>query len=103
MPPSIVYKTASFTQQWVKPVSAEVVISAVASLTSTNMTGGSGPDGSILPPGWGGGSCPTHHNRGHLIGNKLGGPGNEKKNLVTLTAGTNHPSCTSSKMLWAAA
>ena len=91
MPPPIVYKTATIVKQWVNRVSAEVVVSAEASLTSTNMTGGTGPDGSIFPPGWGSGTCPTHHNRGHLIGNKLGGPGNEKYNLVTLTAGTNHP------------
>ena len=92
MPPPIVYNSASLTLTVKgKSVTAIVVTSATATLTSTNMTGGSGPDGKILPPGWGGGSCPAHHNRGHLIGNHLGGPGDEKDNLVTLTAGTNHP------------
>jgi hypothetical protein len=64
---------------------------AKAVLTSTNMTGGSGPDQSILPPGFFSGGCPTHHQRGHLIGNKLGGSGTDPQNLVTLTEGTNHP------------
>lgn len=32
-----------------------------------------------------------HHQRGHLIGKALGGPGNDAQNLVTLVAGTNHP------------
>jgi hypothetical protein len=37
------------------------------------------------------GDCPHHHQRGHLIGNKLGGSGQTINNLVTLTEGTNHP------------
>lgn len=91
MPPPINYTTQTITRQWNQAVTATVTTRAVATLTSTNMTGGSGPSSSIYPPGWGSGSCPTHHNRGHLIGNHLGGPGNDANNLVTLTAGTNHP------------
>lgn len=91
MPPPIVYTKSVISKQWKEKVTHEVVTSAEATLKSNNMTGGSGPDGSIYPPGWGSGVCPTHHNRGHLIGNKLGGPGNIADNLVTLTAGTNHP------------
>jgi hypothetical protein len=60
-------------------------------LTKGNMSGGSGPNGAICPPGWLTGECPAHHQRGHLIGNKLGGSGNDPQNLVTLTAGSNHP------------
>jgi hypothetical protein len=91
MPPPIAYTTSSITKQWQQAVTATVVTKATAILNSTNMTGGSGPSADIQPPGWGDGTCPTHHNRGHLIGNDLGGPGNAANNLVTLTAGTNHP------------
>ncbi|HEX8411910.1 MAG TPA: DNA/RNA non-specific endonuclease [Thermoanaerobaculia bacterium] len=93
MAPPIAYTTANVTLGFpnVKAVTANVVTSAKATLRSNNMTGGSGASGSINPPGWGGGICPIHHNRGHLIGNNLGGPGNVANNLVTLVAGTNHP------------
>jgi hypothetical protein len=90
MPPPISYTINRITKQWDRRVTADVVTMAVARLDSTNMGGGSAP-GAINPPGWGTGACPTHHNRGHLIGNALGGPGNDPSNLVTLTAGTNHP------------
>jgi hypothetical protein len=72
---------------------ASVVVpwKAKATLTSKNMTGGSGPSQAIHPPGFQSGSCPHHHQRGHLIGNKLGGSGTDARNLVTLTEGTNHP------------
>jgi hypothetical protein len=88
MPPPITYKSKPLT---FGPLTQTLITSATAHLDSSNMTGGSGPSSHILPPGWGGGSCPFHHNRGHLIGNHLGGPGNDPNNLVTLTAGTNHP------------
>jgi len=91
MPPQIAYTPSSITKKWQQAVTATVITKATAILTSTNMTGGSGPSSGIFPPGWGDGACPTHHNRGHLIGNHLGGPGDEPQNLVTLTAGTNHP------------
>jgi len=91
MPPPINYTEDNKSAQWKNLVTAKVVTKAEAQLTSANMNGGSGPSSSINPPGWWGGTCPAHHQRGHLIGNKLGGPGNEAKNLVTLTAGTNHP------------
>jgi len=85
---TINYTTAAFT---VNGVAATVVVSAETTLTSTNMTGGSGPSGSIHPPGFVTGLCPNHHQRGHLIGNQVGGPGNVANNLVTMTEGTNHP------------
>lgn len=93
MAPPIAYATTQLTIAFpnVTPVTATVVTSAKATLQHNNMTGGSGADNSINPPGWGGGVCPVHHNRGHLIGNNLGGPGNVANNLVTLVAGTNHP------------
>jgi len=91
MPPPVAYTEETKTAKWKNSVSCKVVTKAVATLDSTNMSGGSGPSSTILPPGWGNGDCPTHHQRGHLIGNKLGGSGTEAKNLVTLTAGTNHP------------
>jgi DNA/RNA non-specific endonuclease len=72
-------------------VGITVPLTAEAVLTSTNMTGGTGPSGSIRPPGFVTGSCPNHHQRGHLIGNKLGGSGTDARNLVTLTEGSNHP------------
>lgn len=71
--------------------SVSVPYIAKAILTSTNMSGGTGPDQSIHPPGFVSGTCPQHHQRGHLIGNKLGGSGTDPRNLVTLTEGTNHP------------
>ncbi|NWC00244.1 DNA/RNA non-specific endonuclease [Pseudomonas gingeri] len=55
------------------------------------MSGGSGPSASIRPPGFVTGGCPNHHQRGHLIGNQLGGSGTDPNNLVTLTEGSNHP------------
>ena len=68
-----------------------VLVSNTALLTHNNMTGGSGPSNSINPAGFVSGDCPHHHQRGHLIGNKLGGSGQTINNLVTLTEGTNHP------------
>ena len=62
--------------------------SAEALLTPTNMTGGQ--DATLNPPGFVAGGCPYHHQRGHLIGNNLGGK-DDLRNLVTLTDGTNHP------------
>jgi hypothetical protein len=75
----------------VNGTSVTVPWKAKAILTSTNMTGGTGPAQSIRPPGFQSGDCPHHHQRGHLIGNKLGGSGTDERNLVTLTEGTNHP------------
>ena len=68
-----------------------VLVSNTALLTHNNMIGGTGPNSAITPPGFVGGDCPHHHQRGHLIGNKLGGTGDSINNLVTLTEGTNHP------------
>jgi hypothetical protein len=84
-----VYTENSLT---VHGVTATVVTWSIASLTSTNMTGGTGPEG-YDPPGFVSNpqpGCPHHHQRGHLVGNKLGGRGIEG-NLVTLTNGSNHP------------
>lgn len=64
---------------------------AAAILTSANMTGGSGPAAALHPPGFVTGLCPHHHQRGHLIAKQLGGNGNDIRNLVTLTNGSNHP------------
>jgi hypothetical protein len=57
-------------------------------LTFNNMDGGA--KATDDPPGFESGDCPQHHQRGHLIGNDLGGSG-KNPNLVTLTEGTNHP------------
>jgi len=84
----IAYTKAQLT---VHGVTATVVTSAETTLTSVNTTGGSGPSGTILPPGFVTGLCPNHHQRGHLIGNQVGGPGTVADNLVTMTEGTNHP------------
>lgn len=93
MPPPVKYSSTqkTFTAPGYQPLQATVNWYAQATLTRSNMTGGSAPDGAIEPLGWLRGDCPSHHNRGHLIGNAVGGAGNETKNLVTLTAGTNHP------------
>lgn len=93
MPPPIIYTSA--VVHWQRPdgtwLQQQVPASARAQLTPTNMNGGSAPLATILPPGWGTGGCPMHHQRGHLVGQALGGPGNDPQNLVTLVAGTNHP------------
>ncbi len=68
-----------------------VLTKATARLKADTISGGTGPDGSLKPMGWYSGDCPTHHQRGHLVGNALGGTGDSLDNLVTLTAGSNHP------------
>ncbi|MEM6635256.1 MAG: DNA/RNA non-specific endonuclease [Pseudomonadota bacterium] len=65
-----------------------VPVKATATLTAANLAQGSGPQND--PPGFVSGDCPEHHQRGHIIGNQLGGPG-KNPNLVTLSEGTNHP------------
>lgn len=87
MPPIIAPTTA---QVVVSGLTCTVPTRAEARLTSTNITGGSAPQPGHDPPGFVTGSCPHHHQRGHLLGNALGGPGTNP-NLVTLTEGTNHP------------
>jgi hypothetical protein len=91
--PPIVYASQALTRQFTgtKAVAANVIVSATATLRHNNMNGGSGALGTINPPGWSTGACPAHHNRGHLIGNAIGGPGGDAQNLVTLVSGTNHP------------
>ncbi|HTJ95918.1 MAG TPA: DNA/RNA non-specific endonuclease [Rhodocyclaceae bacterium] len=86
-----VFTKSSISLTWANKVTASVVTSASVVLRSDNMSGGSAPDSSINPPGWYDGTCPAHHNRGHLVGNALGGSGTDADNLVTLTSGTNHP------------
>lgn len=52
-------------------------------------TGSSPP--TFDPPGWVGGQHPSHQQRSHLAGDTLGGSGSDRRNLVTLTDGSNHP------------
>jgi hypothetical protein len=66
MPLTPEYKSIALN---VNGTSVTVPLWAKAILTSTNMTGGSGPSQSIYPPGFVSGGCPQHHQRGHLIGN----------------------------------
>jgi hypothetical protein len=68
-----------------------VLVRVEAKLTKNTIGGGSSPDSSLYPLGWSSGSCPTHHQRGHLVAKSLGGSGGILGNLVTLTGGTNHP------------
>jgi hypothetical protein len=93
MPPHVQYREPqqTFTASGYQPLQATVRWYAQARLTKTRHERRLGPSGSITPPGWLRGDCPSHHNRGHLIGNAVGGSATESKNLVTLTAGTNHP------------
>jgi hypothetical protein len=74
-----------------KVLKSKVLTSATAQLSKKTMGGGSDASQNMYPPGWYSGGCPTHHQRGHLVGNTLGGTGDSCDNLVTLTAGTNHP------------
>ena len=64
---------------------------ATAVITPSDIGTGTEANSRIRPPGFEGGAHPNHHERGHLIGNQLGGDGNDPRNLVTLTGGTNHP------------
>lgn len=50
---------------------------------------GTAASSAIHPPGFVSGNAPHYHHRGHLIARALGGPGNDNRNLVTLTDGTN--------------
>jgi len=86
MPPPIEYQSADVTVHGV--TIKDLPVGAMARLNSKNMTGGRKPTHD--PPGFVRGDCQHHHQRGHLIGNTLGGPGTNP-NLVTLTEGTNHP------------
>lgn len=81
----------AYDNRTVRGTTAYVLVSNTALLTHNNMNGGTGPSNDITPPGFVSGNCPHHHQRGHLIGNKLGGSGQTIHNLVTLTEGTNHP------------
>ncbi|MEZ4330070.1 MAG: DNA/RNA non-specific endonuclease [Polyangiales bacterium] len=62
-----------------------------ALVTPQDLGTGTAANGSIRPPGWEGGLHPHHHNRAHLLGNALGGSGDEPRNLITMTSGSNHP------------
>lgn len=64
---------------------------ATAMITPHDIGTGTEANSAIRPPGFESGNHPHHHERGHLIGNQLGGDGNDPRNLVTLTGGTNHP------------
>ncbi|MCZ2078505.1 MAG: DNA/RNA non-specific endonuclease, partial [Bryobacterales bacterium] len=64
---------------------------ATAVITPSDIGTGTEANSRIRPPGFQGGAHPHHHERGHLIGNQLGGDGNDPRNLVTMTGGTNHP------------
>ena len=69
-----------------RPTGAEAIIN-IQSL-------GTGTDAVIDPPGWQGGEHPYHQQRGHLIAKHHGGSGNDPRNIVTITDGTNHPGMT---------
>ncbi|MCW1929656.1 DNA/RNA non-specific endonuclease, partial [Bhargavaea beijingensis] len=56
-----------------------------ATITQDMIGTGSKASQSIKPPGFlGGGPGSPGHARGHLLGNQLGGPGKDARNLVTL-------------------
>ncbi len=46
---------------------------------------------SLDPPGWEGGAHPDHQQRSHLVADTLGGSGDDPRNIVALTDGSNHP------------
>lgn len=57
---------------------------AEAILAYNNMDKGSTADQKIKPPGFINGGCPYHHQRGHMIGMKLGGDGGMQETLLRL-------------------
>jgi DNA/RNA non-specific endonuclease len=81
----------AYDNRTVRGTTDYVLVSNTTLLTHNNMNGGTGPSNNLTPKGFVSGVCPHHHQRGHLIGNKLGGSGQTINNLVTLTEGTNHP------------
>lgn len=64
-----------------------------ATITKDMIKTGSPANSSIKPPGFeGGGKDSPGHARGHLLGNQLGGSGDDPRNLVTLFQNpANHP------------
>ncbi len=66
---------------------------ATAKVTKS-MIGTGTSAGSVDPVGWRGGEHPYHQQRGHLIAKNHGGSGTDRRNLVTIKDGTNHPGMT---------
>jgi RHS repeat-associated protein len=54
----------------------------------------SSPPG-VDPPGWRGGAHPHHQQRSHLVADTLGGSGDDPRNIIALTDGSNHPGMSS--------
>jgi RHS repeat-associated protein len=67
---------------------------ATTDVTKQIIEAKTGTDASVDPPGWLGGEHPHHQQRGHLIAKNHGGSGSDKRNIVTITDGTNHPGMT---------
>lgn len=55
-----------------------------ARITPDMIGSGTKANGSIHPPGWSGNGVLNNEARGHLLGNQLGGSGDDARNLVTL-------------------
>jgi RHS repeat-associated protein len=64
---------------------------AFAEITPSDLrpTGSSPP--TFDPPGWVSGEHPDHQQRSHIMADTLGGSGSDRRNLITLTDGSNHP------------
>lgn len=60
------------------------VTTANAVITGDMYQTGTSAKQSIKPTGWVSGKEPVGHARGHLIGNQLGGRGDDERNLVTI-------------------
>ena len=58
---------------------------ASATITQPALGSGTRASRSIKPPGWSGDGDKYNEARGHLYGKQLGGPGNDRRNIVTLT------------------
>jgi len=68
-----------------KPDSLGRPTGVTAIITKSMIGSGSAANHNIRPPGFkGGGPNSPGHARGHLLGNQLGGSGNDERNLVTL-------------------
>lgn len=66
--------------------------SVTATLTTPALGFGTKANRRLIPPGWQGNGNDHNEARGHLLGNQLGGSGDDLRNIVTLThRGANTP------------
>lgn len=89
--PNILTDVFGLIPEYFPPDSLGRPTGGFAEVTPSDIGTGSDASPDIHPPGWGGGNHPNHHQRSHLIAGNHGGDGENERNLVTMTSGSNHP------------